>query len=145
MPTLSEILAHEEARLIVKAVDKAGYAGRYGDWYAGITNDLDVRFAAHGVSPETPFYYVETSSRRVAGAAEQYLLDLGFDGDTGGGADAHIVYVFLKWPAFARERDALHAQQQKEARVRRVAEVLRGNSPHTNVTGPHRDLFRHNG
>lgn len=71
----------------------------YSDWYVGITNDIDRRlFQEHGVNKDTDYWvWCQANNKTDAQTVEEYFLDLGMDGDTGGGSDdTTYVYVFKK-------------------------------------------------
>ena len=73
--------------------------GSYSAWYVGITEDAKRRvFDEHGVEEGKDLYIWRTAvSSTVAREIEEYFLDLGCDGGTGGGdADAEIVYAYKK-------------------------------------------------
>lgn len=81
--------------------DIKDYVGKenYSKWYVGITNDIDRRlFGEHNVDRKQDYWIYRTaSSKSVAQEIEEYFLDAGMDGDTGGGNDdTKIVYAFKK-------------------------------------------------
>lgn len=134
---LAEIAkAQDAARRIATSVESAGYAGRYAEWYVGITNNLQDRMAEHGLPPSYNYFYVETGNRVVAGEAERLLLAVGFDGGPGGGPDATFVYAFLKWPAFQAQR-----QMPQQRSVGRSGTARA--TPADQLTTRNSDLFRH--
>lgn len=71
----------------------------YFDWYIGITNDIDRRlFGEHKVEKKQDrWIHSPADSKDVAQEVEEYFLNKGMDGDTGGGNDdtAHV-YAFKK-------------------------------------------------
>ena len=71
----------------------------YSNWYVGITNDIDRRlFGEHKVDmKQDRWIHSPADSKDVAREVEEYFLDKGMDGDTGGGNDDTIhVYAFKK-------------------------------------------------
>lgn len=71
----------------------------YSDWYVGITNDIDRRlFDEHKVDKKLDrWIYSPAESKDVAQEVEEFFLDKGMDGATGGGnADTIHVYAFKK-------------------------------------------------
>lgn len=71
----------------------------YGNFYIGITNDLDRRlFVEHNVSRKDGsawWIYCEAADKATAQAVEEYYLDKGMKGDTGGGTDdSTFVYCY---------------------------------------------------
>lgn len=69
----------------------------YSDFYIGITNDIDRRlFGEHNVSKEHGWWiYRKGDTKAVAQAVEEYYLDKGMQGDTGGGSeDTTYVYCY---------------------------------------------------
>ena len=71
----------------------------YFDWYIGITNDIDRRlFGEHNVDvKQDRWIHSPADSKDVAQEVEEYFLDKGMDGDTGGGNhDTIRVYAFKK-------------------------------------------------
>lgn len=69
----------------------------YSDFYIGITNDIDLRlFGEHNVSKEHGWWiYHKGDTKAVAQAVEEYYLDKGMKGDTGGGSeDTTYVYCY---------------------------------------------------
>ena len=81
--------------------DIKDYVGKenYSKWYVGITNDIDRRlFGEHNVDRKQDYWIFRTaSSKSVAQEVEEYFLNVGMVGDTGGGNDdTKIVYVFKK-------------------------------------------------
>ena len=73
--------------------------GDYSNWYVGITNDIERRlFSEHNVDCKQDYWiYRPASSKSIAQEVEEYFLDAGMDGDTGGGNDdTTYVYAFKK-------------------------------------------------
>lgn len=71
----------------------------YSDFYIGITNDIERRlFGEHKVSKEHGhgwWIYCTADTKAVAQAVEEYYLDKGMQGDTGGGnEDTKYVYCY---------------------------------------------------
>ena len=69
----------------------------YSDFYIGITNDIGRRlFGEHNVSKEHGWWiYRKGDNKAVAQAVEEYYLDKGMQGDTGGGSeDTTYVYCY---------------------------------------------------
>ena len=66
----------------------------YSEFYVGITNDIERRlFNEHNV--DNGYIYDEAYSDDVARKVEQYFLDKGCKGDTGGGSeDSTYVYSY---------------------------------------------------
>lgn len=67
----------------------------YSEFYIGITNDVERRlFNEHNVSKNGGWWiYRESDSKDIAQAVEEYFLDKGMKGDTGGGTE-NSVYVY---------------------------------------------------
>ena len=67
----------------------------YSDFYIGITNDIERRlFGEHKVSKERGWWiFREGDTKDVAQAVEEYYLDKGMQGDTGGGKE-DTIYVY---------------------------------------------------
>lgn len=71
--------------------------GYYSDFYIGITNDVERRlFGEHNVSKDKSWWiYSEAADKATAQAVEEYYLDKGMKGDTGGGnEDTTFVYCY---------------------------------------------------
>lgn len=71
----------------------------YSGWYVGITNDIERRlFGEHNVNKQQDrWIWRPADSKDVAQEVEEYFLDAGMDGDTGGGNDDTIyVYAYMK-------------------------------------------------
>ena len=67
------------------------------NYYVGITNDINRRlFDEHNVSEQKDYWIYRTAdSKSVAQKVEEYFLNLGMQGDTGGGTDdTCIVYCY---------------------------------------------------
>ena len=85
---------------IVKAFDEhltKSVKQNYSDFYVGITNDVERRlFQEHKVNRETMWWIFRTAtSKAVAEQVENYYLDKGMQGDTGGGTEeSKIVYCY---------------------------------------------------
>lgn len=67
----------------------------YSEFYIGITNDVERRlFNEHNVSKNGAWWiYREADSKDIAQAVEEYFLEKGMQGDTGGGNE-DSVYVY---------------------------------------------------
>lgn len=73
----------------------------YSDFYVGITNDVERRlFEEHNVNRETMWWIYRTAnSKSVAQEIEEYYLNKGMQGSTGGGSDEScIVYCYAVGP-----------------------------------------------
>lgn len=69
----------------------------YSDFYIGITNDIERRlFSEHKVSKTNGWWiWCESLDKSVAQEIEEYYLDKGMKGDTGGGQDdSRYVYCY---------------------------------------------------
>lgn len=67
----------------------------YSDFYVGITNDVERRlFTEHNV-PENEHWWIyrDAIDKSTAQRVEEYYLDKGMKGDTGGGTD-DSTYVY---------------------------------------------------
>lgn len=86
------------AQEIYDAVLKYVGAVNYAEWYVGVTHNIKERlFSYHRVTSNVPHGYAEALDSNHSRSAEAALLELGFDGDTGGGStDAKNVYVYRK-------------------------------------------------
>ena len=67
----------------------------YSNFYVGITNDVERRlFNEHNVSKQRGWWiYRAADSKAIAQEVEEYFLDKGMEGDTGGGTE-DSVYVY---------------------------------------------------
>lgn len=67
----------------------------YSDFYIGITNDVNRRlFTEHNVDKDNAWWiYMNAIDKATAQAVEEYYLNKGMKGDTGGGAD-DSTYVY---------------------------------------------------
>ena len=67
----------------------------YSGFYIGITNDVERRlFGEHNVSKQKDCWiYRKADSKPIAQDVEEYFLDKGMQGDTGGGND-DSTYVY---------------------------------------------------
>lgn len=84
---------------IIKDIEEYVGKSNYSGWYVGITNDIDRRlFGEHNVDREKDYWIYRTAnSKAIAQEIEEYFLDKGMDGDTGGGSDDTTkVYVYKK-------------------------------------------------
>lgn len=69
----------------------------YQNWYVGIAEDPEERlFSGHNVDKDNDIWiYRESNSSEVAREIEEYFLDLGTKGGSGGGdSDAKYVYAY---------------------------------------------------
>ena len=85
---LNEITAH---------IDEQG--GAYSGWYCGITSDIESRlFGDHKVPRENSWHVYRTCPNDTdARAVETALVELGCDGESGGGDQTTVmVYAYLK-------------------------------------------------
>ena len=87
--TAKEIIADFEEHL---TNSKKQY---YSDFYVGITNDIERRlFTEHNVEKNNSWWiYCVAINKSEAQSVEEYFLDKGMKGDTGGGTDDSI-YVY---------------------------------------------------
>lgn len=72
---------------------------KFLQYYFGITDDAERRlFTEHKVDRNNDCWiYCPANSKACAQEIEEYFLDLGMDGDTGGGNDdTTIVYCYKK-------------------------------------------------
>lgn len=67
----------------------------YSDFYVGITNDIERRlFVEHNVDKKSNWWIYRTATNKTAAqSVEEYFLNKGMKGDTGGGTDDSI-YVY---------------------------------------------------
>lgn len=67
----------------------------YSNFYVGITNEIERRlFTEHNVSKDNAWWiYSVAINKATAQKVEEYYLDKGMEGDTGGGTD-DSVYVY---------------------------------------------------
>ena len=80
----------------------------YSNWYCGIASDPNQRlFSDHNVpSGKDQAWWVKrnANSEKNARDTESYLLELGFDGGSGGGDGTTIhVYAYKKIPRVTKE------------------------------------------
>lgn len=70
----------------------------YSDYYVGITNDVNRRlFSEHNVSEKKDYWvWCQAENKEIAKEVEEYFLDLGMEGDTGGGTDETVVVYCYK-------------------------------------------------
>lgn len=80
--------------------DIEGHLGKsekqyYSDFYIGITNDIERRlFGEHNVQEKGNWWIYRTAiNKSAAQNVEEYFLNKGMKGDTGGGTDDSI-YVY---------------------------------------------------
>ena len=71
-----------------------------GQWYAGITADIEQRLKEHNVDPRGVWYAVDAGSAAAARAIEKYFIErLGTRGGSGGGSIfSRFFYVYLITP-----------------------------------------------
>ena len=84
---------------IISDFEKYVGTDNYSDWYVGITNDIDRRlFNEHKVDKkQDKWIHSPADSKDVAQEVEEYFLNKGMDGDTGGGNDDTThAYAFRK-------------------------------------------------
>lgn len=73
--------------------------GSYNDWYVGITNDPKKRlFTEHNVDEQYgKWIYAAADTNQAARSVEDYFIDLGCDGGSGGGDNSStVVYAYKK-------------------------------------------------
>lgn len=90
-------MTKEEIIAAVKNYFDLNVYSDYSDYYVGITNDVDRRlFSEHNVSKkEDCWIWCPANNKAVAQNVEEYFLDLGMEGDTGGGTEeSKIVYSY---------------------------------------------------
>lgn len=69
----------------------------YSDFYVGITNDIERRlFDEHKVSEKNGWWiYRQAIDKKTAQHVEEYFLNKGMKGDTGGGTDdSSFIYCY---------------------------------------------------
>lgn len=69
----------------------------YSDFYVGITNDIERRlFDEHKVSEKNGWWiYRQAIDKKTAQQVEEYFLNKGMKGDTGGGTDdSSFIYCY---------------------------------------------------
>lgn len=84
---------------IIKDFEEYVGNDNYSDWYIGITNDIDRRlFGEHAVDEKLDrWIHSPGDSKDVAQKVEEYFLNAGMDGNSGGGNDDTThVYAFKK-------------------------------------------------
>lgn len=72
--------------------------GNYREWYVGITSDPDQRlFVDHNVNKVDTWIHAPADSNDGAREVEEYFLNLGCDGGSGGGdKTSKVVYAYRK-------------------------------------------------
>ncbi len=90
------MIKNDIVREIRAHADKEGSG--YGNWYCGIaTNPKRRLFNDHNVPEKSWWIRRNAETEQNARDTEKYLLDLGFDGDDGGGDSSTIhVYAYKK-------------------------------------------------
>ncbi len=75
-----------------------GWGGQYSSWYVGIAaNPRDRLFSDHGVNEEGAWIFDSCASSAAARHVEEYFINLGCDGGTGGGDEStKAVYAYMK-------------------------------------------------
>ncbi len=93
--TAKEIIADFNEHL---AKSKKQY---YSDFYVGITNDIERRlFTEHNVDKNDWWIYCSAINKIEAQSVEEYFLEKGMKGDTGGGTDdSTYVYCYEITPS----------------------------------------------
>ena len=96
------MINNQLALAIKNYADKEGSG--YNNWYCGIASNIDQRlFSDHNA--QRP-WWIHNSAGNEADArdTEQYLLDSGFDGGSGGGDHTTVyVYAYKKIPGITIE------------------------------------------
>jgi hypothetical protein len=100
------MIDHEIVYAITNYANQGGSG--YHNWYCGIASDPELRlFNEHNVPHrEGRGRYIarDAGNEQNARDTEAHLLELGFDGDTGGGDHTTIhVYAYRKIPGVTRE------------------------------------------
>lgn len=75
----------------------AKIGGQYAEWYSGVTNDPEQRlFQDHNVDRMLdPWAHFPCLNAAIARSVEQYLLNIGMTGGSGGGDNqSSQVYVY---------------------------------------------------
>lgn len=86
----SQIISEIEGR-VSRAKEK-----NYSLWTIGVTDDPDVRKTQHDNDGKVVKHWINwsTESEKDGRSIEEYFLDKGMKGDTGGGGSARYVYIF---------------------------------------------------
>jgi hypothetical protein len=74
------------------AVERKRSATSYGIWTIGVTDDPDRRKGEHGNPAHWSHWSADSES--MARKVEQYFIDKGMKGGTGGAGTARYVYMF---------------------------------------------------
>ena len=84
---------------IIKEIEKyirekgaIGIFWGYGSWYCGITADIKANKTRHK-NPEK-YKCFRGSTPKIVREIEKHFINLGMDGDVGGGTDVTHLYVF---------------------------------------------------
>jgi len=85
----------QESEIIAAIQAKVG-STRYGIWTIGITDDPQRRRTEHENNREDTKHWSDwkADTEAIARTVEQYFLDKGMKGGTGGGEHPTYVYVF---------------------------------------------------
>ena len=69
---------------------------KFSNYYVGITNDVERRlFDEHNVSKKGAWIYCTADNKSIAQDVEEFFLNLGMTGDTGGEMpDTIVVYCY---------------------------------------------------
>lgn len=80
--------------------------GLYNGWYSGVTNNPEQRiFQQHKVNRVyDPWAYYPCTNAPVARDVEQHLLNLGMQGDVGGGDNQSLVVYVYKITDHSQEK-----------------------------------------
>lgn len=81
-------------QIIAAIITKVG--SNYSIWTIGVTDDPEIRKSQHSSDGENVNFWSQwkTDSEKIGRDVEQYFLDRGMKGGSGGGGRAGYVYVF---------------------------------------------------
>ncbi len=111
MATATTVNGVERLENFMKAV-----GGTAKEWYVGISHDAVGRLEQHGMLGNPYAEWIQCDDEKTARAIEEYLLNCGTQGDTGGGKPDKPptqVYVF-RAPKLTSFREWLKAEEKKK-------------------------------